>query len=142
MFDLINKARTQVRVAGKDGFFPNYVALHPNDVDTIRLAKNTDGDYLFPTWAMSGVDRIASLGLVENSLVTENTLLLGDFSRGTVYVWDGLGIEIGYVGSDFTDGMVTIVVYERLNLRVKDVDANAFIKSTDIAADIASITPA
>lgn len=140
LFDLINKGKTQIRTASKDGFFPNNVVLNPEDVDVIRLAKDSQGRYLFPEWAMNGMNVLAGMGLTENSLADVNTLLMGDFNYGTVYVWDGLGIEMGYEGSDFKDGLITVVAYERLNLRVKSTDTNAFLKVADIADVLATIT--
>lgn len=141
LFDLANLAKTEIRTKSKDGFFPNSTILYPEDVDLIRLAKGTDNRYLFPEWAMNGMNVIAGTNLVENSLVDANTLLMGDFNYGTVYLWDGLMVEMGYEGSDFKDGYITILVYERLNLRVKGTDTNAFIKSEDIAADITTMKP-
>lgn len=140
LFDLINKGKTQIRTASKDGFFPNNVVLNPEDLDTIRLAKDAENRYLFPEWAINGLNTLAGMNVVENSLATANTLLMGDFNYGTVYVWDGLGIEMGYIDDDFTAGMVTIVVYERINLRVKDTDLNAFLKVADVATAIGDIT--
>ena len=141
LFDLVNKGKTQIRTASKDGFFPNNVVLNPEDIDLIRLAKDSQGRYLFPEWAMNGMNVMAGMGLTENSLANANTLLMGDFNYGTVYVWDGLNIEMGYEGSDFKDGLITVLAYERLNLRVKDTDTNAFLKSADIASDLTTITP-
>lgn len=140
LFDLINKGKTQIRTASKDAFFPNALAINPEDLDDIRLAKDTQGRYLFPEWAINGVNSVAGMQNAENSLVTANTLLMGDFNYGTVYLWNGLMIELGFVGSDFTDGMVTIMAYERMNLQVKANDVNAFVQSADIAADITAIT--
>lgn len=140
LFDLMNKAKTQIRTASKDGFFPSNTVLNPEEVDVIRLAKDSDGRYLFPEWAMNGMNMMAGMALTENSLANVNTMLMGDFNYGTVYVWDGLGIEMGYEGSDFKDGLITVLAYERLNLRVKGTDINAFLKVSDIAATLAAIT--
>jgi HK97 family phage major capsid protein len=132
--------KTQMQVNSKDGFLPSNVIINPVDADLIRLAKNTDGSYLFPQWAMGGVPTIGGLNMVENALVAADTLLIGDFAYGTIFEWDGLLIEMGYIGDDFLEGMVTIMAYERINLRVKDNEKGAFMKVASIASDVASIT--
>ena len=44
-----------------------------------------------------------------NPLMTDNTLLAGDFSLATLYVWDDLMIEIAQIGNDKIDGKTTIM---------------------------------
>lgn len=142
MIDLLTKCKTQIRKSSMDAFMPNNTILAPDDVDVMRLLKNAEGDYLNPMWALGANPAVAGVPIYENTLITPNTLLMGDFNYGTVYLWDALQIEIGYVGTDFTDGYVTIVAYQRENLRVKDNEVNAFLKVADIATTIAAITKA
>ena len=142
MVDLIAKMRTQMREESLDGYLPNTLVATPSDLDLMRLLKDTQGNYQFPQWALGGMPAIGGLNITENSLVDANSLLLGDFSYGTVYEWNGLLIEIGYIDKDFLEGMITIMAYERINLRVKTVHEKAFMKVDDIAAAIAAITPA
>lgn len=140
IIDLMTKAKTQIKKSGLDAFTPNYSILAPDDVDVLRLLKDTDGQYLNPMWALGANPAVAGVPIYENSLITPNTLLMGDFSYGTVYLWDALQVEIGYVGTDFTDGYVTIVAYQRENLRVKDNEVNAFLKVSNISDTITAIT--
>lgn len=142
VFDLINKMKTQIRTESLDGFIPNALAWNPEDADLMRLMKNDSGDYIFPQWAVGGVSAVAGLQMVENSLITADTMLMGDFSYGTIYEWDGLLIEIGYIDKDWLEGMVTIMAYERINLRVKDNETKAFLKVPSIAAEVGNITKA
>ena len=82
----------------------------------------------------------SGLTIIENSLVTANTLLVGDFGLGTLYVSDDLVIEMTEIDDDAITGMVTIHAYIRENLVVRDVDVNAFVKVTDVDTTIATIT--
>lgn len=142
LFDLINVVKNKIKTVSLDGFDPNNVCLYPTDAMNLRLEKDDQDRYLFPEWAMNGINNIAGLTPVENSLVTTNTMLVGDFNYGTIYEWDGLIIEMGYESDDFLNGLVTIMAYERINLRVKDTDVDAFYKVTNIASDVAEITEA
>lgn len=140
IFGLITKGKTQIKKAGLDAYAPNQLILNPDEVDAMRLLKNKDGDYMNMAWAMGGLPSVGGLNIYENCLANPNSMLMGDFSYGTVYLWDELQIEIGYVGTDFTDGYVTIVAYQRENLRVKELEKTAFLKVTDVAAAIQAIT--
>lgn len=140
MIDLITKCKTQIVKSTNDGFEPTNFCINPTEADLIRLAKSTDGQYLFPMWALGGDMSISGLRSVENTLVTANSLLVGDFSAATLFEWNGLTIEIGQINDDALTGMVTIIAYMRENLRVKDVDVNAFVKVADVAATITAIT--
>jgi HK97 family phage major capsid protein len=138
--DLIGKIKTQIRVDSLDKFLPNAYTMNPADVDTVRFKKDEFGQYVFPAWAQGASVSMAGLTSVENSLVTANTMLVGDFTLGTVYVWDSLIIEMGYIDDDFTKGLVTISAYLRENLRVKSHDEKGFVYITDIAQALSDIT--
>jgi len=50
-------------------------------------------------------------------------------------------VEFGFENNDnFEREIVTVKAYERLNLRVRNVDANAFMHVPDIATAITAIT--
>ena len=53
--------------------------------------------------------------------MASDTLLCGDFTLGTLFVFDDLLIEMVQTGTDEIDRKVTIFAYKRENLRVKDV---------------------
>ena len=80
------------------------------------------------------------MNVVENPLMADNTLLAGDFSLATLYVWDDLMIEIAQIGNDKIDGKTTIMAYMRENLRVQDVDKKAFVYVSDVATTLSTIT--
>jgi hypothetical protein len=69
-----------------------------------------------------------------------NTLIAGDFSLGTIYVWDDLVIEFAQIEDDKKTGKITIIAYMRENLRVKDCEKNGFVKVSNLSASIEAIT--
>jgi hypothetical protein len=73
--------------------------------------------------------------------MADNTMLIGDFSLATLYVFDDLMIEIAQIEDDKKTGMTTIMAYMRENLRVQDVDKKAFVKVSDVANTLTAITP-
>lgn len=141
LVDLLGKIKTQVKIGMKGGATPNYWIGSPIDIDAIRYKKDSLGRYLFESWALgTSTVNVGGMTGVENPLVTENTLLAGDFSLATLYVWDDLVIEMGRTEDDMLTGLVTITAYIRENLRVKDVDKKAIVKVADLASTITAIT--
>lgn len=141
LIDLIGKCQTQIDTDLLGAATPNYVIANRNDTDKIRFAKTGQGAYVFPQWVMGdGMTNVGSMQVIENPLVTTNTLVVGDFSLGTIYVWDDLIIEIAQVEADKKTGHTTVFAYMRENLRVQDVDKDAFVKVSDVDTTIAAIS--
>lgn len=141
LIDLIGKGKTQIDTDMLGAAMPNVVLVNRVDVDSVRYKKTEDGAYLFPNLALGTADLgIGGLSVIENPLITANTLLMGDFSLANLYVWDDLIIEMYFEGTDKRDGLITIGAYMRENLRVQDVDKKAFVKVADIASDIRDIS--
>ena len=139
--DLVGKIVTQIDTDLLGAASPNYFIANRVDTDKVRFAKTLQGAYVFPQWTMgNGSLNIGSVVGVENPLVTADTLLVGDFSLATLYVWDDLVIEIAQIEDDKKTGMTTIMAYIRENLRIQDVDKNAFVKVTSVADSIEEIT--
>lgn len=140
LIDLIGKAKTQILVDMLGAAYPTQVFLNPADIDKIRYAKTDFGQYLFPNLIESRNMTAAGVQVVENPLVTANSLLMGDFSLSTLYVWDDLTIEIKEIEDDALKGLVTIYAYKRENLVVRGNDEKAFVKTANISGDITTIT--
>lgn len=140
LIDLIGKVKTQILVDMLGAAYPTQVFLNPADIDKIRYAKTDFGQYLFPNLIESRNMTAAGVQVVENPLVTANSLLMGDFSLSTLYVWDDLTIEIKELEDDALKGLVTIYAYKRENLVVRGNDEKAFVKTANISGDITTIT--
>lgn len=141
LVDLINQAGVQIAVDMKGGALPNYWVANPADVQKyIRSRKDANNRYLFESWALGANPTIGNMQAVENALAPSDTLLVGDFNRATLYIWDDLVIEIAQIEDDKKTGLTTIIAYLRENLRVNDVDKKAFVKVASIATALADIT--
>lgn len=148
IIDLISVAGAQIRIFGQQNmYFPDNVLMNPADVQAIKFLKNSFGDYIrnnqliASIWQdQNGTYYVDGMRIVENPLIAQNTLYIGDFRKGTVYSKPGIGIEFAYENrSNFETETVTVKIYERLNLIVRTVDKNAFMFVQDITAAIAAI---
>jgi HK97 family phage major capsid protein len=111
--DAIFKARTQIRVNGKGR--PNAVVLHPNDWETIRLAREnvasaTLGNYLMGPPSMVGAVTVWGIPVIESEAITENTGLIGDFMMGcNLFDREQAAVRVGTIDDQFTRNMQTIL---------------------------------
>jgi len=141
LYDLICVVGAQISAAGQENkWFATDALLNPKDAKLMRLSKDADGNYLMPPF-VAGVSNVDGIRVIENPLIPEGEMLVGDFRQGTVYQSKTAQIEMSFENrSNFEDELVTIKAYERLNLLIRNVDANAFIHVPDIAAGITAIT--
>jgi len=140
--DLIKVVGCQISDLGMNNAYnANYALLNPTDACLMQLEKDANGNYLLPSWVTSDGVQVGSIKVVANQLVPVNTMYVGDFSKGTVFSRRGLGVQFGFENNDnFEREVVTVKAYERLNLRIKNNDANAFMKVPDIQAALTAIT--
>lgn len=111
--DAVHKALTKVRVTGRA--FPDHVLMHQNDWQDIRLLRTADGIYIWGSPSEAGPERIWGIPVVQSDALTENTAIVGDFGNfSMIFERRGIEIQVGFVGSQFTQGKRTI----RADLRV------------------------
>lgn len=139
MHDLVGKIRTQITNATYGKANPNAALTNASDVDTLRYSKTEDGAYVFPQLAFGETARLGNVPTIENPLMTADTLLVGDFNLATLYIWDDIMIEIAQIEDDKKTGYTTVMCYLRENLRVKDVDAGAFVKVASVETTLGDI---
>lgn len=113
VIDALFKARTMVRVTGKG--VPNAYALHPNDWQGIRLAREnaatgTLGGYLFGPPSQVGATTLWGIPVVESEAITENTGLVGDFAQGcSLFDREQAAIRVGTINDQFVRNLQTIL---------------------------------
>jgi len=133
LVDLINIAEEQIANDGKNAFTPNYNIVNRTDLNKhLLLKKDNDGAPIYPMLRMGGMPSVGNGQLVTNSLVTANSMAVGDFTVGTVYRWGDVSIEMGYINDDLLKNKLTLIARGRLNLLIRNVDQNAIVKVADI----------
>lgn len=142
LYDLIYVVGAQISAAGLENkWFANFALVNPKDATLMRLSKDADKNYLAPPFVSNGFDVVNGIVIIENPLVPENQMYVGDFRQGTVYRRKNPVIEMSFENREnFEDELVTVKAYERMALVIRNVDANAFIHVADIAAALTAIT--
>jgi HK97 family phage major capsid protein len=102
------KALTLIRFTGRAQ--PSGAVFHPNDWQDFVLATNASGDFMFGN-PFQGIAPMSLFGIpiALSDAQTENTVLVGDFNNFSL-LSDRRGVQVqtGYVGTQFTDGKVTL----------------------------------
>ena len=140
--DLIKITGAQISDAGQNNkFVANYAIVNPVDACKMQLEKDANGNYLLPAWVTSDGVNVGAIRIIQNQLVPADEMYVGDFSKGTVFSRKGITVEMSFENNNnFERELVTVKAYERLNLRVRNVDANAFLYVPSIAAALTAIT--
>lgn len=137
-WDVLRTAINQVRV---NLFEPTYIVMHPTDVTSMELSKDSTGQYIMPPFAAVDGSIVSGIRVVANTGVTIDKFLVGDFTKAGVRFKEGLTINVGYENDDFTKNLVTILAEARLVQRVKSNHYGAFVYG-DFSDAITALTQA
>lgn len=142
--DLVTVCGGLIADAGLNNkFMANVALMNPSDALLLKLEKNANGNYLLPNLITATGANIGAIEIMANPLVPANQMFVMDTTKGRIYQRKANAVEFGYENAtNFEKELVTIKAYERLNFRVRNVDANAFLHVPDIAAALVAITAA
>jgi HK97 family phage major capsid protein len=130
--------RTAIAQVVSNEFIPNYILMHPNDVASLDLEKNTEGDYGVPPFRSANGMVVSGVQVIENTGQTVDKFTVGDFTKFNVRLREGITIDVGLDGNDFTNNLVTILGEIRLASYIKSNHAGAFV-SGDFSDAIAAL---
>lgn len=102
------RALTKIRITGRAN--PNASVMHPNDWVDILLTQDAQGNFLFGNpFSGPGPQSLFGIPVAQSDAQTENTGLVGDFLNFCrLGEKKGVTVEIGYVGTQFTEGKKTL----------------------------------
>lgn len=106
--DAFFKLMTQIRVTGRA--VPTHHIIHPTDWEGIRLLRTADGVYIWGNPSESGAERLWGLPVVQSDNDSAGTGYVGSFMPQWITLAEraGVVVEVGYVGSQFTEGKRTM----------------------------------
>jgi HK97 family phage major capsid protein len=131
IFDTIAAAAAQVRY---HLYNPTHAVVHTTDFAKMNLVKDSNNNYVLPPF-MSGGMMIDGLQVVANQGITAGQVLVGDFTKGTVYFRKGIDIRLwDQNDTDPIYGLKTITADMRAVLKIAQPDYYAFVY--DAIADI------
>lgn len=105
-------------LAETTGFFQvDAVVMNPANWQTMRLAKDDVGNYLFGPPNLPGADQVFGYRIVRTTAMTSGTAVAGAWRAGAgVYRRSDLAMQVGWINDQFVKNQRTILVEERLAL--------------------------
>lgn len=106
--DAFFKAMTKIRVTGRA--IPTHHVMHPTDWQGIRLLRTVDGVYIWGSPSEAGPERLWGLPVVQEDADAAGTGYTGSFQPPWVSLFEkrGIDIQVGFVGTQFTEGKRTV----------------------------------
>lgn len=131
LIDAVRKAITKAYVAE---YRPTGIVMNHNDWQAIELEKGNDDHYIWVNVTTENGSRLWGLPVVPTNAITQGTLLLGDFQRGSaIHDRQNATIRLSDSHSDFfTKNLWAILAEERIAQSVLRPDA--FVKITAYGA--------
>ena len=135
-FDAIRAAANQI---AEYNHVPTHAFVAPADFAKMEMTKDERGQYVMPPFATANGATVAGIRIVQSNLITAGDLLVGDFSKVTLYI--KRGIEIKIWDQDSTDpeyDLKTITASVRAAVKFPTASIYAFVYDTfaDIVSDI------
>lgn len=139
--DVLAVAANQIKIANQDA--PNAILMHPTDVTKLKVAKvsSTDKRYIERLANIGGSLLMDGIQIIETTLVTAGTYLIGDFTKAMVWDKKAVTVEIGLNSDNFVKNYKTVRAEWRGVCFVKNNDRTAFVKGT-FATDMAALETA
>ena len=128
IFDAIRAAANQV---AEYNFVPNAAFVNTATFAEMEMTKDTNGNYVMPPFATNGGMNVSGMRIIPSNLVTAGELLVGDFSKVTLYL--KRGIEIKIWDQDSTDpeyDLKTITASCRACVKFPAPNVYAFVYDT------------
>lgn len=137
-------AISQIKNSGfNNTYMPNFIDLNPVDYQRMLLEKDVDKNSINDQLVRindAGEVFIAGVRVVENPLVIQDEMWVGDYTKGTLFNHRGLRITLATQhGTDFLQDRVRLKGSIRKILMIRNVYANAFLKVPSIDAAIIAL---
>jgi hypothetical protein len=150
IIDLIVVVGAQIKALGQENFWTaDTCYINPVDLTLLKLLKDQDenfikGNSIAPSIIMDRAGNIVvdgTIDLIPNPNVPAGEMYVFDSTQAQIYQAKTATIEMSFENAtNFETETVTIKAYERLNMLVRNVNANAFIHVPNITTAIAAIT--
>ena len=141
IIDLIAAMKLQCEIAKHR---PDSVWMHPQDVAELAALKdvmeNSVADRRISFDMIGNPVSVCGLRILQSSEVDSNTMAVVDSRQTWLGIRKNMTMEIGYNGTDLTEGQKTVVIKVRVAFGVRD--KAGVIYADDIDSDIAIVNKA
>lgn len=117
--EALHRAITTVRVAAGVLAECDYIGMHPNDWQKLRLERDSNGRYVMGDPGFAGAEQVWGIPVIPSTVFTEGTPLAGNFGSGaTLWVREAVSVTSGLNSTDFTQRQMTLLAALRVAFAV------------------------
>ena len=140
LYDLVPILKETI-VKGKGAkYMPNFLMMNLTEINKYKLEKDANNNYIMPPFVSRDGQVIDGLVVVENNLVPDNQLYIGDSRHGRIYdSAEGYSLQLGYVGDQFIEDKKTFKARKRCALLIKESEKPAYLRVSDISAALTAL---
>ncbi len=105
------------------------------------MAIDSENNYVRPPFVTTpqGIVNVNGINIVISNSVSDDTMLVGDFTFATLYNLGGLTLDFGFIDKQFVQNTITLRAEERMGMLVRTAHTDAFAKETGIAAALVTL---
>lgn len=134
---LANQIYTTTSYTDDVEYYPNVVYVNPADFAALRVARDDNGQYLFPSFTLYNNQVIDGIKVIAKNKIPKGKILMGDFSKLNIVNYIDYSVRVGWVNDQFIKNLFTILGEGRFYSFVRHLDQRAFVYdniSTVVAA--------
>jgi HK97 family phage major capsid protein len=142
IFDLLVKMSEDItgNITYGGKYMPDVAIMNISDINKMKLKKDANNNYIIPPFVSADGKQVNGITIIESPFIAANTLVMGDRRFARIYTDGEVEVGFNYVASDWKQDVITMKARRFLALLVRTVDATGWRKSTDIDADLATIS--
>lgn len=108
-------------------YYPNVAFVNPSTFAALRLAKDANGQYIFPSFTLFNDKKIDGIRIVPKTKIPDGKILIGDFNKLNIVDYIMYSVRIGWINDQFIKNLFTMLGEGRFYVYVKQLDQRAFI---------------
>jgi len=138
---LANQIYTTLSYTDDVEYFPNVVFVNPADFAALRISKDANGQYLFPSFTIFNDKTIDGMRVVAKNKIPAGKILIGDFKKLNIVDYVAYSVRIGWINDQFIKNLFTMLGEGRFFVYVKSLDQRAFVYDdiTNVVAGIEEV---
>lgn len=108
-------------------YYPNVAFVNPADFAALRVNKDANGQYLFPSFTLNNDKTIDGIRVVSKNKIPAGKILMGDFSKLNIIDYVAYSVRMGWINDQFIKNLFTMLGEGRFFVYVKNLDQRAFV---------------
>lgn len=122
-----NQIYTTVSYSDDVEYYPNVAFVSPSAFAALRLAKDKNGQYIFPSFTLFNDKTIDGIRIVPKTKIPDGKILIGDFNKLNIVDYIMYSVRIGWINDQFIKNLFTMLGEGRFYVYVKHLDQRAFL---------------